>query len=153
LPLDGRNSERPDLLVYNKRLGFRGENEASNAITIFEFKKPFRDDFVNPSSKEDPIEQIVRYVNDIRDGKYQTPQGRKILVSDNTPFYGYIVCDLTQKVEAWLRREKNFTPMPDALGWFNWYGNIRLYIEVLSWDKVLRDARMRNAVFFRKLGI
>lgn len=153
LPLDGRNSERPDLLVYNKRLSFRGENEASNAITIFEFKKPFRDDFVNPSSKEDPIEQIVRYANDIRDGKYQTLQGRKILVSDNTPFYGYVVCDLTQKVEVWLRREKNFTPMPDALGWFNWYGNIRLYIEVLSWDKVLRDARMRNAVFFRKLGI
>jgi hypothetical protein len=153
LPLDGRNSERPDLLVYNKRVSFRGENEASNPITIFEFKKPFRDDFVNPSSKEDPIEQIVRYVNDIRDGKYQTPQGRKILVSDNTPFYGYVVCDLTQKVEAWLHREKNFTPMPDALGWFNWYGNIRLYMEVLSWDKVLRDARMRNAVFFRKLGI
>jgi hypothetical protein len=153
LPLDGRNSERPDLLVYNKRVSFRGENEASNPITIFEFKKPFRDDFVNPSSKEDPIEQIVRYVNDMRDGKYQTPQGRKLLVSDNTPFYGYVVCDLTQKVETWLRREKNFTPMPDALGWFNWYGNIRLYIEVLSWDKVLRDARMRNAVFFKKLGI
>jgi hypothetical protein len=153
LPLNGGKSERPDLLVYNKRVSFRGENEASNPITIFEFKKPFRDDFVNPSSKEDPIEQIVRYVNDIRDGNYQTPQGRKILVSENTPFYGYVVCDLTQKVETWLRREKNFTPMPDALGWFNWYGNIRLYMEVLSWDKVLRDARMRNAIFFRKLGI
>lgn len=153
LPLDRHRSERPDLLVYNGRMGFRGENEASNAITIFEFKKPFRDDFVNPSSKEDPIEQIVRYVNDIRDGKYQTPQGRRILVTENTPFYGYVVCDLTQKVETWLRRDKNFTPMPDALGWFNWYGNIRLYIEVLSWDKVLRDARMRNAIFFKKLGI
>lgn len=153
MPLDGNRSERPDLLVFNRRMGFRGENEASNPISIFEFKKPFRDDFVNPSSKEDPIEQIVRYVNDIRDGKYQTPQGRKIMVADNTPFYGYVVCDLTQKVEAWLRREKNFTPMPDAMGWFSWYGNIRLYIEVLSWDKILRDAKMRNAIFFQKLGI
>lgn len=153
LPLDGPKSERPDLLVYNKRVSFRGENEASNPITIFEFKKPFRDDFVNPSSKEDPVEQIVRYVNDIRDEKYKTPQGRKILVADNTPFFGYVVCDLTQKVEGWLRREKNFTPMPDGLGWFHWYGNIRLYIEVLSWDKVLRDAKMRNVIFFRKLGI
>lgn len=153
LPLDGKKSERPDLLVFNRRVGFRGENEASNPISVFEFKKPFRDDFVNPSSKEDPIEQIVRYVNDIRDGKYQTPQGRKILVADNTPFYGYVICDLSQKVETWLRREKNFTPMPDALGWFFWYGNIRLYIEVLSWDKILRDAKMRNAIFFNKLGI
>lgn len=153
LPLDGKKSERPDLLVFNRRMGFRGDNETSNPITIFEFKKPFRDDFVNPSSKEDPIEQIVRYVNDIRDGKYQTPQGRKILVAENTSFYGYVVCDLSQKVETWLRREKNFTPMPDGLGWFFWYGNIRLYIEVLSWDKVLRDAKMRNAIFFQKLGI
>lgn len=153
LPLDGKRSERPDLLVYNKLIGFRGENELSNPITIFEFKKPFRDDFVNPSSKEDPVEQIVRYVNDIRDGKHQTPQGRRIRVADNTPFYGYVVCDLTPKVETWLRREKNFTPMPDALGWFNWHSNIRLYVEVLSWEKVLRDARMRNAIFFRKLGI
>lgn len=152
-PLNGPKSERPDLLVYGKRVGFRGDNEPANPITIFEFKKPFRDDFVNASSREDPVEQIVRYVNDMRDGKYQTPQGRKILVAENTPFYGYVVCDLTHKVEDWLKREKNFTPMPDSLGWFCWYGNIRLYVEVLSWDKVLRDARMRNAIFFQKLGI
>ena len=72
IPLDGGNSERPDLLVFNKRVMFRGDNEASNPITIFEFKRPQRDDFANPSSQDDPVEQIVRYVNDIRDGKYKT---------------------------------------------------------------------------------
>ncbi len=153
VPLDGKNTDRPDLLVYNKRVLFRGDNEASNPITIFEFKKPQRDDFVNPSSREDPVQQIVRYVNDIRDGKYKTPEGRKMLVADNTPFYGYVVCDLTPKVETWLDREKNFTPMPDRLGWFHWMGNINLYVEVMSWDKVFKDAKMRNQIFFQKLGI
>lgn len=153
VPLDGKNTERPDLLVYNKRVLFRGDNEASNPITIFEFKKPQRDDFVNPSSQEDPVQQIVRYVNNIRDGKYTTPEGRKMLVAENTPFYGYVVCDLTRKVEAWLEREKDFKPMPDRLGWFQWMGNINLYIEVISWDKVLKDAKMRNQIFFQKLGI
>lgn len=153
LPLNGGNTDRPDLLVYNKRVLFRGDNEASNPITIFEFKKPQRDDFVNQSSREDPIQQIVRYVNDIRDGKYKTPEGRKILVAENTPFYGYVVCDLTAKVETWLEREKNFTPMPDRLGWFHWMGNINLYVEVISWDKVLKDAKMRSQIFFQKLGI
>lgn len=152
LPLEG-NSDFPDLLVYNKRVLFRGDNEISNPVTIFEFKKPQRDDFVNPSSKEDPVQQIVRYVNKIRDGDYKTPQGRKILVAENTPFYGYVVCDLTSKVEAWLEREKNFKPMPDRLGWFQWLENINLYIEVISWDKVLKDAKMRNKIFFHKLGI
>ncbi len=153
IPLDGKNTERPDLLVYNKRVLFRGDNEASNPITIFEFKKPQRDDFVNPSSREDPVQQIVRYVNDIRDGKYKTPEGRKMLVSENTPFYGYVICDLTRKVESWLEREKDFKPMPDRLGWFQWMGNINLYVEVISWDKVLKDAKMRNQIFFQKLGI
>ena len=76
-----------------------------------------------------------------------------MLVSNNTPFYGFVVCDLTSKVEAWLRREKNFKPMPDELGWFLWLDNNNLYIEVLSWDKVLKDAKMRNQIFFHKLGI
>lgn len=153
IPLDGKNTERPDLLVYNNRILFRGDNEASNPITIFEFKKPRRDDFVNPSSQEDPVQQIVRYVNSIRDGKFTTPKGREILVEENTPFYGYVVCTLTPKVKSWLEREKDFKPMPDRLGWFQWMANINLYVEVISWDKVLKDAKMRNQIFFQKLGI
>jgi hypothetical protein len=152
-PMDEKNGDRTDLSIFGKRVAFRGDNEASNPITIFEFKKPQRHDFANPSSDDDPIAQIVRYVNDIRDGKYKTPYGRDILVSQNTPFYGYVVCDFSQKVKNWLEREKDFTVMPDGLGYFRWYGNIKLYIEVLSWTKVQRDAEMRNKVFFHKLGI
>ena len=153
VPLGGENPERPDLVVYNRRVLFRGDNQESNPITIFEFKKPQRDDFVNPSSPEDPVQQIVRYVNDIRDGKYKTPSGRNIMVGGNTPFYGYVVCDLNQKIENWLEREKDFKPMPDRLGWFQWIANINLYVEVICWDKILRDAQMRNEIFFQKLGI
>ncbi len=147
------SGDRTDITVYNRRVAYRGDNEASNPITIFEFKKPQRDDFADPSSKEDPIQQIIRYVNQIREGKFKTPTGRDILVNDTTPFYGYVVCDLTKKVKDWLQKEKNFTPMPDGLGWFNWFGNISLYMEVVSWTKLLRDAEMRNKIFFNKLGI
>jgi hypothetical protein len=83
---------------------------------------------VNPSSDEDPVQQIIRYVNNIRDGKFKTPEGKKMLVGGNAPFYGFVICDLTAKVERWLLREKDFKPMPDKLGWFSWLGNINLYI-------------------------
>ena len=43
--------------------------------------------------------------------------------------------------------------MPDRMGWFQWIENINLYMEVLSWDKLLKDADMRNKIFFSKLGI
>ena len=146
-------SDRPDLLAYDKRVVFRGENEASNPVTIFEFKKPQRDDFVNPSSNEDPVQQIIRYVRRLRSGDFKTPQGREILISDNTPFYGFVVCDLAKKVKSWLEEEKDFKPMPDRLGYFKWHENLNLYIEVIGWDKVLKDATMRNRIFFHKLGI
>lgn len=87
-PLDGKRGDRTDITIFGKRIAFRGDNDASNPITIFEFKKPLRDNFCDPSSDEDPVFQIVRYVNAIRDGKYLMPNGREILVSENTPFYG-----------------------------------------------------------------
>lgn len=152
-PLDSENNDRPDLVAFNRRVLFRGDNEASNPVSIFEFKKPQRDDFANPASDSDPIQQLIRYVKGIRNGEFKTRMGRNIQVLDNTPFYGYVICDLNQKVEDWLELEKNFTPMPDKLGWFQWHGNMNLHLEVISWDKVLRDAEMRNKVFFRKLGI
>jgi hypothetical protein len=152
-PLQASNGDRTDITIYNRRVAFRGDNEASNPITIFEFKRPQRDDFADPSSKEDPVQQIVRYVNQIREGKFKTPTGRDILVNGTTPFYGYVVCDLTAKVKKWLEFEQQFTPMPDGLGWFRWFGNISLYMEVISWTKLLRDAEMRNKIFFNKLGI
>jgi hypothetical protein len=154
LPLKkGKRIERPDLIVYNRRVAFRGDNESSNPVTIFEFKKPDRDDFVNPSSKEDPIEQIKRYVNSIKDGQFTTPEGRSISIADNTPFYGYVICDISKKVETWLYNQKDFKKMPDGMGWFDYFGNINLYIEVLSWEKLLKDADMRNKIFFHKLGL
>ena len=110
-------------------------------------------DFINPSSSEDPIQQIIRYVRKLREGSFKTPQGREIQVRENTPFYGFVVCDLPNRVRSWLEEEKDFKPMPDRLGYFKWHESLNLYIEVIGWDKVLKDASMRNRVFFHKLGI
>ena len=148
-----KRGERTDITIFNRPVVFRGDNEPSNPVTIFEFKRPGRDDFANPSSDDDPIEQVKRYANQIRAGNCTLPNGRTIRVSDNTPFYGYVVCDLTAKVKLWLKNDKDFTEMPDGLGWFHWFRNIRVYMEVLSLDKVLADATMRNKIFFQKLGI
>lgn len=153
VPLAGGASDRPDILVWDQPVMFRGENESSNPVTIFEFKRPQRDDFVNQSAKDDPVQQVIRYVSNIKDGKFTTKQGRTIRVSDSTPFYGYVVCDISPKVDDWLFKEKDFTPMPDRLGWFSWRANLNLYMEVLSWEKLLKDATCRNKIFFHKLNI
>jgi hypothetical protein len=146
------NKARPDLLAFHQFVAYRGGGESHNPITIFEFKRPQREDFASKSKKENPVDQLIRYVNDIRDGKYKTPVGRDISVGENTPFYGYVVCDLTPEVRSWLEREEDFKPLPDGQGYYNWKSNNNLYIEVISWDKMVKDAEQRNLVFFKKLG-
>ena len=43
--------------------------------------------------------------------------------------------------------------MPDGLGWFRWFGNNSLYMEVISWTKLLRDARnFRRTLRLRSAG-
>ncbi len=148
-----RNQNRADILVFGKQVVFREGNKKSSPVTIFEFKRPNRDDFTNPSSKEDPIEQIIRYRNQIVEGKYKTPKGREIKIGETTPFYGFVVCTLTKKVTKWLFNNKNFKQMPDGDGWYQWYDNNNLHIQVLSWDKLLEDSEQRNKIFFEKLGI
>ena len=152
-PLNGGTANRPDLTVFDNPVLFRGDNSLSIPVTIFEFKRPGRDSCVNPSSRDDPIDQIIRYANRIRDGECKTVSGRLIQVAENTPFYGYVMCETTEKVKNWLEKRKDFTTKPDSLGWIRWFGNLRLYFEVLSWDKVLKDAEIRNKMFFHKLGI
>lgn len=153
IPFNGGNTDRGDLIAYGHRIAMRGDNITSNPITIFEFKRPGRDDFADPSSTEDPISQIIRYSNKLRDKRFKTPPGRPMEINESTPFYGYVVCELTPKVEEWLEREKSFTPMPDRKGWFSYLPGPKIYMEVLSWDKVLSDAILRNKIFFHKLGI
>ncbi|MDO8687268.1 MAG: hypothetical protein Q7K41_01630, partial [Dehalococcoidales bacterium] len=150
---DNKGGNRPDLLIFNNRMVYRNGNEKSNPVTIFEFKQPQRDDFAVQSNKEDPVDQILRYAREIKDGKYKNPEGRDIYIDENTPFYGYIVCDFTKKVKDWLWVNKEFTPMPDGQGYFKWFANNKLYMEVLAWDKILKDAEQRNGIFFKKLGL
>ncbi len=151
--LKGVKEGRPDIVSYGEKVAFRGDNQPSNPVTIFEFKRPGLDNFTTGGTKEDPVQQIVRYVQRIREGKYKTPNGIEINVGDTTPFYGYVVCTLTKKAKDWFVENKNFTPMADGMGFFFWHGSLNLYVEAISWDKVLADAKMRNEIFFQKLNI
>ena len=148
-----KNPQRPDILVFDNPLMFREDDIVSNPLTIFEFKRPQYDEFANSSSNEDPVEKIVSYVSKIREDGYNNLKGRLIRVTSNTPAYGFVVCDINSKVEKWLRTSKDFKEMPDQLGWFRWFDNSNLFIQVITWDKIAKDAEIRHRIFFKKLGI
>lgn len=147
------NTDRADLFIFHNQVAFRAGEEKQNPITIVEFKRPGRDDFAATGHADNPIDQLIRYTNAIRDGKYKKPGNRPIYTDSNTQFYGFIVIDFTEKVRKWLHDEEDFDPMPDGLGYFKWKKNNNLYIEVISWDKLLKDAKLRNSIFSQKLGL
>ena len=152
-PLGETKLIRPDIMAFPPPMIFSNGEGASHPVIIVEFKRPERDDFVDRSSKENPIEQIIRYVSEVRKEKtIRRGNGQKFPVDSNTPFYGYLVCSINKKIMGWLDREE-FKPMADNENWFRWFDNNKLYMEVISWDKLLKNAEMRHDAFFKKLKI
>ncbi len=45
------------------------------------------------------------------------------------------------------------TPTPDSLGFFGYNTNLGVYVEIISFDKLVGDAKKRNAMLFEKLGL
>ena len=142
--------DRVDLIVYDKEVIFRGSDNPSNPITIFEFKRPGEDKFTDQVEKN-PFDQIIRYVENIKNGTIRSPENRPITVDKGTPFYGYIIADDTKKIREWLQR-KEFKPLPSGQKWRRWHEGYNLYVEYITWDQLLNDARERNEIFFQQLS-
>lgn len=141
----------PDLIVFDQKQSFRsGDNNFSNPLTIFEFKRPKRESY---KEEDDPILQIGKYLAKIREGKYEMPEGLEtIKVNESTPIYAYVVCDLKAKIHEFAVKHQ-LTISPDKEGYFGYHNGYKMYIEIISFKKLLNDATLRNKIFFRKLQI
>ena len=146
--------KEPDLaLFYEEGKFFRnGENIITSPIAIVEFKRPKR---TNYPDDENPINQALRYAGKILAGKYEMPEGlEKVDVYENrTPVYIYIVCDLTSKIREFAKMTGSLSISPDNEGYFGYLKDFNAYIEIKSYKKVISDAKMRNQIFFSKLGL
>ena len=141
--------ERPDLLSFDRPIAVREGDTLSNPITIFELKRPGRTGYTD---SENPLAQVAGYIKKIRSGNYTNPQGRPVSADDNTPAYGFIVCDLTPKIREFCDAYQ-LTQSPDKQSYYGFHATFKIYFEVISFDKILKDSKQRNKVFFRKLGI
>lgn len=148
-PYDVDSEDRPDLVVYNNAMAFSDEDHDISSVVIVEFKRPERTEY---TEDENPITQVKQYVRQIREGKAKDANGRTIRVPENTPFYCYIVATLTPELET-LADFNDFKTLPDGEGYFRYHSQWRAYIQLISYEKVWKDAKRRNQVFFDKLGL
>ncbi|MAE35908.1 MAG: ATP-binding protein [Oceanospirillaceae bacterium] len=156
MPITGSESTKePDLLslrVFDNPLLVNDQTSFPlAAITVVEIKRPMRNDMREGEDK-DPIDQALGYVERIREGQAKTESGLLIPRNNDIPAYCYVICDLTPTM---IKRCKNFslTMTADGMGFFGYNPNYKAYIEVISFNQLVKAAKERNRAFFDKLGL
>jgi hypothetical protein len=142
--------KEPDIVVFDKACAFAPATDPPfPAIVILEFKRPMRDDY---TEDDNPVTQTLDYVRDIREGRAKTQNGLAIPIGKNVPFFCYVVANITPSLTKQIEY-LDLTEMPDGQGFFGFRKQFNAYIEIVSYSKMLTDAKKRNAAFFRTLGL
>jgi hypothetical protein len=153
--VDSDSNERPDLLIMNRPGAFSSVPDGHNllsSVIIVELKRPGRTS--KAADKKNPIEQMLDYVSEIQTNTVNDSEGRPILVGENTAFYAYLVCDIKKGSDyEKMASRHSLIPTPDGMGYFCYNPALKTYIEIITFDKLVRDARQRNLVLFKNLGI
>jgi hypothetical protein len=149
------DNKRPDLLalnVYdNPILVSENQTPPLASIVIVEIKRPMRND-AQAGEDKDPIEQALGYLDRVRRGQVKTANGRPIPQSSEIPGYCYIVCDLTDSIKKRCKY-LDLTVTNDYMGYFGFHKEFKAYIEVVSFDRLVDNAKKGNKAFFDKLGL
>ncbi len=148
-PVNSESKDRPDIVIFNKPFAFSNDEKPYESIVLIEFKRPMRDDYTD---QENPISQINKYAREIIDGEAKDKHDREFDCRPNTPLYAYIICDLTKKLKAFAK-DAGYKLSPSGDGYFSFNDNYNMYIEIMSFDKVLKDSKERNRVLFEKLNL
>ncbi|MFE7423310.1 ATP-binding protein [Rhodococcus sp. NPDC057529] len=150
---DSKSTKEPDIiatrLAGSAVLAAERQTVPLSSIVVVEIKRPMRTD---ASEDNNPIDQCLGYVKQIREGGAKTSDGRPIPKSEEAPAFCYVIADLTPKMIdrcelAGLR------PTQDGLAYFGFNDARRVYIEVMSFDRLVNGATERNRAFFDRLGL
>lgn len=153
-PVKVKSGDRPDIIVFNnapsfgKPIAVVDSDAPFTDVVIFEFKRPMRDDY---TPEENPLDQVYRYARHLRSNEAIDRRGRPIQLRPGTPLTAYIVCDVTTTLRE-MAENDHLRRTPDNDGYFGHHEALGIYIEIISFTKLVSDARKRNAMLFNLLG-
>jgi len=141
--IESNSTKEPDIAIFDQAFAYSDSEEPFSTVTIVEFKKPDNDN-------KNPVNQVGEYVDLIRQGKKTKANGQSFSITDGTVFRCYVICDLTDKMRIHCLNS-GLVPTPDNLGFVGFNQYRHSYIEVISYNKLLADAKKRNEILFDKL--
>jgi hypothetical protein len=146
--LKGTSGKEPDIFAffYDTPIGVAESDDLpSGGVIIIEFKRPGRDDY-----DKDPADQIIQRFREISDGNVNDIEGRQIN-STNLRYTGYLIADLKPSLHKQVYGRYHRTA--DNEGYFFNLAAGNGCIEIISYDKLVKDAGRRNRILFDKLGL
>ena len=142
------SQDRPDIIIFNTSAAFVDSSAPFHSIVLIEFKRPGRDNY---DDTKNPITQVYDYVRTIKSGKTKDRHGKPIR-APSTPFSAHIICDITPTL-CTQAENAGLTQTPDDHGYVGYNAKLGTYVQIVSFDKLIDDAKRRNAALFDQLGL
>ena len=144
------SDDRPDLFIFDRKLAFAEGEQPISSVVVVEFKRPQRNDY---KIGDNPLLQSFQMVEQMRAGTFLDHKKRPVsTTNEKIPAFCYVICDITPSLRKTLDAF-DATVMPDNQGYYGFQRHYSAYYEVIDYNKLLRDARKRNRIFFDKLNI
>lgn len=148
--IDSESSDRPDLILFEGSNLLHREG-TDQPVVIVEFKRPSRTEYTDD---ENPIKQVYDYIRELKENRISDNNGNLITsIGTTTPFFCYLVCDITPRLKNILDDYTINQELPGGRGYFGYNKSRCAYVEVLQYDQIVKDARLRHEAFFKELGI
>ncbi len=146
---DSRNTERPDLLIFDRLhgLGF-SEEEPLRHVLLVEFKRPGRQDY---EERYSPFNQVMRYLNELSSGRIEKFDRDNIRVAADCVFHCYVVADIVGNLDIVTSGWRTTSNGRGRL--IELSGRYRGSIEIIEWKDLILDARARNRGFIHAAGL
>ncbi len=152
-----KDEKRPDVLfILDEELAFDREDKDNSPIFIIEFKRPSRKSYSTHGEKgydaEDPFDRFMKYKIELENGisGEKTYDGRHIKISETRPIHCFLIADMTEHID--IKCKTRLSPIEGSNSYFGYIPNLG-YVHAISYDDLIKNARLRHEFFFEKLGI
>jgi hypothetical protein len=138
-----------DLLFYDDSMVLGDED--GSTLTIVEFKRPSRNDYVFGNVKSDPVFQVIETLNKATAaGGITRTDGSHMSFGGVVRRFAFIIADLTPKLVQVLKRH-DFRNDWNPKIYVRYRDNEQIFIQAFGYETLIEMAKKRNQAFFSVL--
>jgi len=147
--IESDGNKEADILIYDTPWAYADNIDKINSLVVFEFKKPGKT--LSDETKLDDL--VIKYFQDLMKSKVRDEKKGKLLnIEDDTPKFGYVVCELNKDIINYNIRWNGFKK--SAFGHlYKINPDLNLHIEAMTYEQMLEFSEKRHEAFFKTLGI